>query len=69
MRTGVVVTWRGDRGFGFIRPDGGDSSDVFVHISNVIGVDELHVGAKVSFDDGVSERTGRPEARNVRLAN
>ena len=30
--TGTVVTWKGDRGYGFIRPDHG-GADVFFHVS------------------------------------
>jgi CspA family cold shock protein len=65
-RTGVVVSWKEDRGFGFIRPDAGDH-DLFAHVTNLVDIEEPRVGTRVSFDDGVSERSGKPEARNIRL--
>ncbi|RUW18714.1 cold shock domain-containing protein [Mesorhizobium sp. M4B.F.Ca.ET.013.02.1.1] len=60
------MNWKEERGFGFIRPDAGDR-DLFAHVTNLVGVDELKVGTKVSFDDGINERSGKPEARNIRL--
>lgn len=68
VRTGVVVSWRPDRGFGFIRPDGGER-DLFAHVTNLAGFTDLRIGLKVSFEAGVSERTGKTEAINIRLAN
>ena len=49
---GVVVMFDADRGFGFIRPDGakeGDDKDVFVHVRNVIGRQNLHPGQGASY--------------------
>lgn len=68
LRTGVVVSWKIDQGYGFIRPEGAER-DLFAHVSNVAGFEELRAGVRVSFEDGFSDRTGKPEARNIRLAN
>ena len=60
MATGTVKWFNGQKGFGFIQPDGG-GKDVFVHISAVekAGLSGLNEGAKVSYDI-VSDR-----ARNL----
>lgn len=68
VRIGTVVSWHSDRGFGFIRPDGGQR-DLFAHVTNLAGFTDLRVGLKVSFEPGISERTGKTEAINIRLAN
>ena len=45
------------------RDQGGD---LFVHISEVDeNFDTLAKGQRVSFEEGASRRTGRPEAKNV----
>jgi len=54
-----------DRGFGFIRTQGG--KDVFFHRSGIVegNFDELEVGQNVSFE--VEESARGPRARNVRI--
>lgn len=59
---GTVVKFDTARGFGFIRVPG-RADDLFVHISNVRGRNELRVGQRVSFDLGRNARG--PQALNV----
>jgi uncharacterized membrane protein YsdA (DUF1294 family)/cold shock CspA family protein len=52
QQRGVVVMFDAERGFGFLRPDGakeGDDRDVFVHVRNVIGRQNLHPGQSASY--------------------
>jgi CspA family cold shock protein len=69
MKTAVVKFWS-EKGFGFLAPEDG-SADVFAHISNVEDqdVEALVRGWKVSYEDGVSSRTGKTEARNAKVLN
>ena len=66
MATGTVKWFNGQKGFGFIQPDGG-GKDVFVHISAVekAGLSSLNEGAKVSYEI-VSDR-GKESAGNLRV--
>jgi CspA family cold shock protein len=64
MRSGKIKFWNDDRGFGFITPDDG-GADMFVHISNVRSGSELAKDDRVTFEDGVSERTGKSQAERV----
>ncbi|MGA2999496.1 cold-shock protein [Bradyrhizobium sp.] len=66
MATGTVKWFNGQKGFGFIQPDGG-GKDVFVHISAVekAGLSGLNEGAKVSYDI-VSDR-GKESAGNLKV--
>ena len=53
MATGVIVTLRDDKGFGFIAPDGaGRGHDVFFHRSAVENnaFDLLREGQRVTFE-------------------
>jgi cold shock protein len=51
MASGTVKWFNGQKGYGFIQPNGG-GKDVFVHISAVekAGMDGLPDGAKISYD-------------------
>jgi CspA family cold shock protein len=66
VATGTVKWFNGQKGFGFIQPDGG-GKDVFVHISAVekAGLSGLNEGAKVSYDI-VSDR-GKESAGSLKV--
>jgi cold shock protein len=67
MATGTVKFYNEAKGYGFITPDDG-GADVFVHISNCAeNIDLLVKGQRVRFDEQVSARNGKPEARAVAL--
>ncbi|CAE7750950.1 unnamed protein product [Symbiodinium sp. CCMP2592] len=61
--TGVVKGYDTAKGFGFIVPTG-SRTDLFVLWRDVIG-GTLQAGDKVTFDEGLNERTGRPKAFRV----
>jgi CspA family cold shock protein len=65
MMQGTVKWFNGQKGFGFIQPDG--SKDVFVHISAVerAGMYGLNEGQKVSFEVVADRRTGKSSAQNL----
>ena len=70
MAQGTIKTIREDKGFGFIRPEGG-SQDLFFHMSAVSdgGFDQLREGDRVEFTEGTDPRNpGRSRAENVRVA-
>lgn len=52
MSTGRVITWKNERGFGFIKPDEG-GEDVFVHYTDIVSDEKrrnLTEGQAVSFE-------------------
>ena len=63
--TGIIKRLNGEKGFGFITPDGGDK-DVFFHSSSLIGITfaELREGDKVSFETEQSDKG--PRAKDVK---
>ncbi len=67
MSIGTVKWFNGQKGFGFIEPEGG-GQDVFVHISAVerAGMSTLNEGQKVSFEVVADRRTGKSSADNLR---
>ena len=64
---GELIDWNDERGFGFIRPDGGQER-LFVHISQIGRIaTRPRVGDRVSFGIGPG-RDGKSAAVNVRIA-
>ena len=66
MASGTVKWFNGQKGYGFIAPDGG-GKDVFVHISAVerAGFSSLAEGAKITFD--IVANRGKESAENLKL--
>ena len=63
-KTGTIIYFNADKGYGFITPDEG-GKDVFVHFSAITseGFKTLAEGARVEFEPAEGEKG--PEARNV----
>jgi len=64
---GSVMTYFEEKGFGFLRPDGG-GKDIFFHVSRLHQgqATELVPGARISYDLGM-DRNGKIAASSVRL--
>jgi len=69
MINGTVKFYNGQKGFGFIQPDGG-GKDVFVHATALerAGLHGLNEGQKVSFDTQEDRRTGKLAVGNIEVA-
>jgi CspA family cold shock protein len=65
MAQGTVKWFNGEKGFGFITPDGG-TADVFVHFSSIQadGYRSLEENQRVEFE--VTQGQKGPQAANVR---
>ena len=68
MTTGTVKFYNGQKGFGFIQPDGGEK-DVFVHATALerAGISDLREGQKVSFNTEVDSRSGKTAVSTIEL--
>lgn len=66
--TGIVKFFNTDKGFGFIKPDNGES-DIFVHISALkdSGLEFLEENQKVSFETEPDRRGKGPKAVNLAI--
>jgi CspA family cold shock protein len=67
MPVGTVKWFNVNKGFGFIRPDGG-GADVFVHISAVerAGMTSLNEGQKISYEEHRDPKRGKTSAENLK---
>ena len=67
-QTGTIKFFNQSRGYGFIKPDIGES-DVFVHVTALekSGLSELGDGTKVVFDTQDDSRGRGKQAINVEL--
>lgn len=70
MIEGTVKWFNPEKGYGFIRPDGG-GPDAFVHISVVelAGLPELRQGQKVTYELITHRRGDKTSAINLKLQN
>jgi CspA family cold shock protein len=68
MDTGTVKFYNGQKGFGFIQPDGG-AKDVFVHATALerAGIHDLREGQKVRFDTRNDPRSGKIAVGTIEL--
>lgn len=66
--TGTVKFFNGDKGYGFLIPDGG-GPDVFVHLKELkaANIRGLNQDQRVTFEI-VPGRDGKPKAAGVQLA-
>ena len=67
--TGVVKFFNAEKGYGFIKPDGG-GKDIFVHVSAVqqSGLASLAEGQKISFDLEPDKHGKGPKAVNLTVS-
>ena len=67
VQTGSVMTYFEEKGFGFLRPDGG-GKDIFFHISRLHEGEatQLVPGTKVAYELGM-DRNGKIAASSVRI--
>ena len=65
---GVVKFFNAEKGYGFIKPDGG-GNDIFVHITAVeqAGLRSLSEGQKISFEIEPDKKGKGPKAVNLKL--
>jgi len=63
---GKLVAWKGDRGFGFIKPDDG-APDVFVHRSDFGSIAREPTVGDVILYQALRDRTGKWRAGDVQI--
>jgi CspA family cold shock protein len=64
--TGIVKSYFEERGFGFLKPNGG-GADVFAHAKAILGASMLIPGQMVEFEITLDERSGKYRAADIRI--
>ena len=66
MLTGSVISFKEDRGYGFIRPQDSDNN-VYLHVSalQASGIDKVEAGQSLTFD--LLSKDGKESATNIKL--
>ena len=66
MLTGSIISFKEDKGYGFIRPKDNDDN-VYLHISalKASGIDKVSVGQRLTFD--LLSEDGKNSATNINL--
>ncbi len=69
MKPGTVKFYNGERGFGYITPDG-EKTEIFVHATALhkAGMNMLREGQNVSFDTQTDERSGKVSVDSIKLS-
>lgn len=67
MARGTVKWFNAKKGFGFIQPENGQGSDIFVHISALkkAGYETLNEGETISFE--LEENNGKTSAVELKI--
>jgi cold shock CspA family protein len=66
MIKGVLITWKEDRGFGFIKPDDG-GKDIFIHISALKAVSRRPITGDVIYYQIGKDNRGKYKAINAQI--
>ena len=66
MLTGSIISFKEDKGYGFIRPKDSDHN-VYLHISalQAAGIDKVKVGQRLTYD--LLSQDGKNSATNIKL--
>ena len=66
---GRLIKFHGQKGYGFIKPDGGCSKDIFVHVrdAQVAGIGELTEGMRLRYEEVLNQRNGKFRATALEL--
>ena len=66
MPTGSIISFKEDKGYGFIRPADSDQN-VYLHISTLqeSGIDKVELGQRLTYD--ILSKDGKNAATNIKL--
>ncbi len=66
MPTGSIISFKEDKGYGFIRPKDGDNN-VYLHISALqdAGIEKISTGQRLTYD--LLSQDGKNSATNIKL--
>lgn len=66
MPTGSIISFKDDRGYGFIRPKDSDEN-IYVHISalEASGIENVAPGQRLTFE--ILSEEGKKSATNIKL--